>query len=266
MTRTFVIGDIHGSHKVLSELLQFVFNTEKFDATQDQFLFIGDYVDRGFQSKQVIDELIALKEKYPNTIFLRGNHEDMFMANLGLGGMYAGSFFYNDGMSTLASYLIPNLPTVEEFRKWDRDVQVQTMETLQNYTENEMFDAVPQSHRDFLSNTLLYHDTDRILFVHAGLNPNLKLEENTPFDFLWVSDNRNRFFSQISTKPWHKLMIHGHTPIEPDKVKKALSKNRINVDTGYVYGGRLSCLIVDDGDPKLWKIIQHDGDEISWRF
>lgn len=267
MARKFVFGDIHGSYNALNDLLFHAHDTENFNNAEDQFIFIGDYVDRGFQSKQVIDRLIKLKDEYTNTVFLRGNHEDMFMDYMGIGGSIGSMFIYNGGLTTLLSYVTElQLPTREEYLAFPRHEQMDWNDKFREYDEREMAEMVPQEHKDFLLSTKYYHDTDEITFVHGGVNPYQPLEEQTPFQLTWVNDNRPRFFSQISTKPWHKLLIHGHTVINPDEVKKHLHKNRINVDTGYVYGQRLSMLIIDDGqEAKDWKIVQYHGDKISWR-
>src|SRR6266849_3463748 len=122
--RTFVFGDIHGSQKEMNDLLLFIFNAENFDASIDRFLFIGDYVDRGPRSRQVIDQLIKISETYPETIFLRGNHEDMFMSYLGLGGMFGNMFHYNGGYITLLSYtdmVIPSPAEINKMRKLEKE-------------------------------------------------------------------------------------------------------------------------------------------------
>ncbi len=261
MSRKFVFGDIHGCLVPLKENMDYIFANESFDNKNDSFIFIGDYVDRGPKSKQVIDLLIQLKKDYPDTVFLRGNHEDMMMDYLGLGGSYGNMFLYNGGSSTLDSY---NLFSADEF-----DGYHDMVDRPEEYerTQKIVRERFPEDHYNFLKSTQLYHDTPDILFVHAGLNPYRPLEEQTPFDFLWVQDNRDRFFNWMARKPWHKLMVHGHTPDEPDKVKKHAKKNRINVDTGFVYGGRLTCLVIDsDVETSKWKMIQHDGDEVLIRY
>lgn len=265
--RTFVFGDIHGSFKELNELLEYIFTSEGFNPTEDKLLFIGDYVDRGFQSKQVIDKLISLKDQFPETTFLRGNHEDMFLSFLGLGGAYGSMFIHNGGFPTLASYCGEDLPTAEEFSAMSREDKLVFKDKLHDYDVRDLVSNIPESHKEFLKNTLLYLDTPDILFVHAGVRPGATLEQADSFDFLWVQDNRDRYFSQIKHKPWHKMLVHGHTPVPPDEVKKHMKANRINVDTGFVYGGRLTVLVIEEGkEADQWKIIQNTGEKILIRF
>src|ERR1043166_9018992 len=97
--RTFVIGDIHGCVDELNWLLDALSPTEA-----DAIVFLGDYIDRGPASKAVIDRLLRLRREGPGCVFLKGNHEDMFLAFLGLQGHYGEAFLLNGGETTLQSY------------------------------------------------------------------------------------------------------------------------------------------------------------------
>lgn len=268
--KTFAIGDIHGCLHELEKILDYV---ERNKNEGDKIIFTGDYVDRGLHSAQVIDRLIAIRDKYAGDVtFLRGNHEDMFCAYLRangrtdqLDGMFASMFHYNGGWSTMASYAGVDIPPLAQFVSLDLEGQELVTEKIRNAaTEAQMIKNVPDTHIEFLKGLKLYHDTENILFVHAGLNPYISLEQNTDFDFTWVQDNRPRFFSQIRSKPWHKLLVHGHTIIRPNEVKAHLEgSNRINIDTGCCAGGRLTCLIIEDGvEPIDWAIVQSDFDKL----
>ena len=103
--RTFVIGDIHGCTEELDLLLDHIFDKEDFNPAEDHFVFMGDYIDRGFNSKKVIETLIWIKNIFPESVFLRGNHEDMLLSFLGIDGNYGNMFFYNGGKITLFSYI-----------------------------------------------------------------------------------------------------------------------------------------------------------------
>ena len=263
--RTFVFGDIHGSYKELVDTLSYVIEKKSF-GKKDKLVFIGDYVDRGFQSKQVIDHLIELKKEYPKTVFLRGNHEDMFMGFIGIKhSRYSPYFIMNGGMTTIASYAKSDLPRLEDFRKYSQEAQEAVARELKAIKIEDAINLIPDSHKEFLNNTKLYHDTKNVLFVHAGVNPYVEtIKEQTEDTLIWVNDNRDRFFAQISKKPWSKLLVHGHTPIEPDKVLKYADRNRINVDTGFVYGGRLTCMIIDpDKEPSKYNLVQNTGEKIK---
>lgn len=196
----YTIGDIHGCYKEINTLInKLVLKNE------DQLIFLGDYIDRGLNSKQVIDFLIELDKKH-NCIFLRGNHEQMFLDFIKKPTI-ENIFIYNGGHKTLKSY--------QNGKNWD----------------------IPDEHVKFLNNTKLWYETDDYFFVHAGV-PNKSLNEITKEDediLLWVRDeflNNEGFFE--------KMIIHGHTPTKTRKVE--FKDYRINIDTGCVFGGRLTCL------------------------
>lgn len=242
--RTFVIGDIHGCHAELNALVDALIRDFKVTYA-DRFLFTGDYINRGPDSRGVIEYLITLDRIYRCT-FLRGNHEDMFLAWLNRGGNFGDVFLYNNGLTTLRSYVT-----------FDNTWSMQNLKC-------EVY--IPEQHITFLEKTKLYHDTPNILFVHAGINPDKPLDENTSFDFLWVQDNRNSYFEKMKANKYHKLIIHGHTPINSNDVKKLLPYNLINVDTGCFQmpstspnmGRALTCLIVDESEPpENWQIVQY---------
>lgn len=187
------IGDIHGCARSLDGLM-----SELNPAPEDHLVFIGDYIDRGPDSKGVIERLLKLKEQFKCT-FLRGNHEELFLGYLD-DGEY-DIFAMNGGIATLSSYMTEN---------------------------GEM--EIPESHIEFVRQTEMYLETDEFLFVHAGLRPDLtvaqNLEEGNPEVFLW-----ERSHLKAKELPWEKTVVCGHTP-------QAQPINRpklINIDTGCVY-------------------------------
>jgi len=169
--RLLAIGDIHGCLERLLDLLEAVD-----PQPDDQVIFLGDYIDRGPESCQVIDFLIEFSKEFPSTIFLRGNHEQMFLdfltADLGLG------FLLNGGQETLDSY--------ERLRRF----------------------PPPQDHLAFLNGLKIFWETEQYIFVHAGLRPGLPLEEQVPEDCLWI---RREFME--SSYDWGKVVVFGHTPL-----------------------------------------------------
>lgn len=247
--KTFAIGDIHGCYTYLSALTTSILEREY--TPGDKFVFIGDYIDRGPDSKSVIDFLISFSQAY-DCVFLRGNHEDMFLAYMNTGeGHYGDMFFYNGGGATIESYK-PDTSKADFHG-------IAPIDKRANTQYDTARDQIPKAHIEFIKNTKMYYDTDKILFVHAGVDPHATLEQNTWSNFLWVDDNRDRFFHMIKQKPWHKLMIHGHTICATDSVKSTIElENRINIDTGaFKTDGRLTCLVVDDTlEAKDWKYYQ----------
>jgi serine/threonine protein phosphatase 1 len=169
--RLLAIGDIHGCLEQLQSLLLQVNPT-----AQDQVVFLGDYVDRGPASAGVIELLIEFGKKFPGTVFLRGNHEQMLIDYLA--GKDPGMFLLNGGTNTLNSY--------EKMGLW----------------------PIPDSHIDFLSRLQNYALIDEYIFVHAGLRPGIVLEQQSALDMLWI---RRDFID--SDFDWGKTVVYGHTPL-----------------------------------------------------
>jgi serine/threonine protein phosphatase 1 len=201
--RILAIGDIHGCTSRLKQLLGLI----AFDPLADTLVFVGDYLDRGPDVRGAIDTLLALKETCPNVICLKGNHEAMFLNYYGE-GHDEELFLCNSGMSTLDSYGI----SIAEARKGK---------------------GVPESHLRFLTALPLSHETDEYFFVHAGLRPGIPRSEQLPEDLLWI---RNEFIE--SNWDFGRTVVFGHTPFPEPLIKKS----KIGIDTGAVYGGRLTCI------------------------
>lgn len=201
--RTLAFGDIHGCNSLLNRLLDRV----NIDPLDDTLIFLGDYLDRGPDARGVIDRLLDLKASCPNLICLRGNHESMFL-NYYLRAEDEELFLYNSGRSTLDSYGI----------------------TLADARAGRGF---PEHHLNFLLTLPYFHDGGEYFFVHAGLRPGIPIDRQSPDDLLWI---RSEFID--SRWDFGKTVVFGHTPFQ----KPLLEKNRIGIDTGAVYGGRLTCI------------------------
>jgi len=198
MGKIFAIGDIHGC---LEELIKLV---EKIPiSSADTLVFLGDYIDRGPSSKGVIQYLIELSREY-NSIFLRGNHEDMML-----------------------KALVPNAGWDEE-GLWAMNGGVAT---IKSYGEDKCL--IPKSHIEFIKSTILYHETENSIFVHAGANPAIPLDSHDPEYLMWV---REPFIEDDSK--WDKKVIFGHTP----QRTPLILNNKIGIDTGCVFGKQLTCL------------------------
>lgn len=196
------IGDIHGCIATLDVLLARLESTP-----DDHLVFIGDYVDRGPNSKAVIDRLLELETMAESgegsrCTFLRGNHDQMMLDYVDFPGdpdVYE-LWTINGGLSTLNSYVV--------------DGQL----------------VLPDAHIEFLRRTELVHETDEFVFVHAGLDPKKSIADNlNPIDAevaLWT-----RKHLKAKLKKWEKPVVCGHTPQrEPTNDPKL-----INIDTGAVY-------------------------------
>lgn len=205
------IGDIHGCRKTFDALMD-----ELAPATDDHLVFVGDYIDRGPDSKGVIDRMLEIRETYRCT-FLRGNHE-RFMLD-----------YLDDGT----------------FNLWSANGGVST---VRSYTDGRAQLNIPDEHAEFVRSTELYYQTDDFFFVHAGLKPNLTIEENLDrFGedvFLW-----ERGHMKADSFAWEKPVVCGHTPqAEPINREKLLA-----IDTGCVYHmhpglGRLTAVRLPERD------------------
>lgn len=205
MKQIYAIGDIHGCIDKLQRLLERI----DIDWARDMLVLMGDYIDRGPRSYEVLDFLITLQKKYPNTIFLKGNHEAMFLDFLS--GVHPLTFLYNGGQQTIDSYY------------------------RHNAGRNPL--SIPKEHLDFLNSLVLCHETEDYIFVHAGMRPGVPPAHQKAEDLMWI---REPF---ISTRTdFGKTIVFGHTPfpeplIQPDK---------IGIDTGAVYGNQLTCVRLPD--------------------
>ncbi|OQX01434.1 MAG: metallophosphatase [Desulfobacteraceae bacterium IS3] len=204
MGNIFAIGDIHGSADKLIALMDKL----DIDFENDTLVFVGDYIDRGPASFEVVEYLLNLKKRCRNTVFLKGNHEDMFLNYLE--GPDKLTYMMNGGKDTLESY-------------------------LKKSSENS--ELIPQQHIDFFKSLSLFHETEDYIFVHAGLRANIPMEKQEPDDLLWI---RNEFID--SNYDFGKMVIFGHTPfLEP-----LIRPNKVGIDTGAVYGNKLTCLKLPD--------------------
>jgi serine/threonine protein phosphatase 1 len=205
MERILAIGDIHGCYNKLVSLVEKVrINPEK-----DFVVFIGDYIDRGDQSKEVVDYLIEFKKKVPSTVFLLGNHEHMLLDYLS--GKNINPFMFNGGQKTLISYFGEG--GLASFQDGKHDF--------------------PPEHVDFFNSLRPYFELDQYIFVHAGLRNGIPLARQDLFDLLWIREEF--YYSKFS---FGKTVIFGHTPFpEP-----FIFKDKVGIDTGAVYGNTLTCV------------------------
>ncbi len=214
--RCFVVGDIHGCASELGVLLNYLLSEQNITSS-DLVVFLGDYIDRGPDSRAVVDLLVDFKSQFSNTIFLRGNHEDMLMDFLGYGGNLGHAFLYNGGLETIQSYGISVFSSPAE-----------------------MMELLPETHFDFFCSLNSMAQVDGAILVHAGLNPQFKLSEQVGEDIFWI---REPFLA--SPHEFGSNIIFGHTP------HRDIYDNRpykIGIDTGLVFGNKLSCLEIYSSD------------------
>lgn len=206
--RTIVISDIHGCYDELKELLFTLEANGEYNKYTDKLVFLGDYIDRGKDSRKVIELIRDLQRDNDNVIALMGNHEDM-MINY-LDGI-DNAWVWNGHYATLDSY--------DGYKK-------------EYYSDVRWIRELP-----------LYYEDEHFIYVHAGVDVNKPMEEQDPFTLLWI---REEFID--AEKEYHKPVIFGHTPTLNfgKDVPMYTYANNIAVDTGCVFGGALSALIIDD--------------------
>ena len=205
------VGDIHGCPATLERLLDELALTP-----EDHLVFVGDYIDRGPDSRTVIDQLLELQEEQPCT-FLRGNHEALMLDYLGTGSDSTGG---DSGGG-------PALQATRALRLWRQNGGGST---LHSYVNGQSTAHIPEAHVAFLRKTKRYHETDDFFFVHAGLKPGRTIRENVEREdertFLW---ERGHF--EAPRLAWEKPVVCGHTPQRAPVSRDKL----IAIDTGCVY-------------------------------
>ena len=198
MPAIYVIGDIHGCCKTFKMLLLEKLAIKK----ADTIYCVGDYIDRGNDSKGVIDFIIDLRKSGYEIITLRGNHEQMMLDSTN-GYEHLDLWLKNGGTETLSSFGITSV--------------------------NEL----PEQYISFFTQTELFVATKKYIFVHAGLNFRIEDPFTDKEAMLWT---RDEYFDP--SKVDNRLIVHGHTPIPFNHLIKQISTNKINIDGGCVYKGR----------------------------
>jgi len=199
--KTYIIGDVHGCLEMLKRLLDKI----DWNPANDRLIFLGDYIDRGKNSKGVLDLLLEISKSSSLVQFLIGNHENIFLEYLNTGRIMG--FILNGGDATLESY--------------------RTAESSGSEVD------IPQEHIAFLRSLEHWIELDDYYVVHAGFRPGVDLERQSFEDLIWI---RNAFI--FSDYDFGKKVIFGHTPF----YKPLLMENKIGLDTGAVYGNKLTCL------------------------
>ncbi len=225
--RLYSIGDIHGRLDLLEELHEMIRQDAiGFDGSKT-VIYLGDYIDRGAQSSQVLDLLIGQTLRGFDTVFLMGNHEQSMLDFLQHPQAAAAWLTYG-GQVTLLSYGV-GIGQV---------VMSQDLEQLRD----ELEEKLPQSHLDFLHSCRLVHTEGDYCFVHAGIRPDVPLQEQAAQDLIWI---RDEFI--LSRVRHEHVVVHGHSIT--DEVEWL--PNRIGIDTGAYQSGLLTALVLQGRDQRL---------------
>ncbi|MDD5586617.1 MAG: metallophosphoesterase family protein [Alphaproteobacteria bacterium] len=218
----YVVGDIHGRVDLLVRLMKLIeADAAANKAASKELIFLGDYIDRGVDSKGVISYLLSRLPADMKKTFLRGNHDEALLRFLQGDLAQANDWLQLGGTATLVSY------GINPFRA----NVVQNLKAL----HSAVLEKVPEDHRAFLTATKIDAARGGYYFVHAGVRPGVPLEKQTREDRLWIR------YDFLGSKTDHgKMIVHGHSILpEPD-----VQPNRIGIDTGAYATGTLTCLVL----------------------
>ncbi|SPJ23297.1 metallophosphoesterase [Palleronia abyssalis] len=242
----YSIGDIHGQSGQLDRAIGLI---EQDGGPEARIVFLGDYTDRGSDSKGVLDRLIAGRDAGKPWRFVRGNHDRMFMNFLLSGEQHdrnikSGLSWMNrrlGGPKTLESYGLGGAPMFLHSRNGGRetlasyDVDGRSLSDLELAQEARVL--VPEAHKQFLADLPLYIEDGQYLFVHAGLRPGIDLKDQVEDDLIWIRDG---WLDSTKTHPW--LVVHGHTALDFPQHHG----NRVNLDGGAGFGNPLVPAVFDE--------------------
>jgi serine/threonine protein phosphatase 1 len=221
-TRVYAIGDIHGRADLLEDMIKLIRgDAARHGGGRRVAVFLGDYVDRGLESRQVIDVLLGDPLPGFETIHLLGNHEHTMLEFLEDTTIGPAWLTYG-GRETLYSYgvlLDRQLDEAARLSKAQADLRAR----------------LPASHRDFLRGLAASHVEGDYAFVHAGIRPARPIEQQELSDLIWIRDEFLR-----SKADHGRIIVHGHS-ISDQPEERA---NRIGIDTGAYATGRLTCLVL----------------------
>lgn len=218
----YAVGDIHGRADLLASMMEKLEAAHPEEAVADArpiVIFLGDYVDRGPDSRKVVDLFLDQRPRGFERRFLLGNHEAAMLAFM-QNPQKTRDWLASGGMSTLISYGVqpPSLGA--------------SGEALRQIAE-QLFERMGPAHLEFFKSLERYVVQGDYVFVHAGVNPDKRLEAQTDEELLWI---RKRFLE--GRKTWDHVVVHGHTPFQqPYK-----DHRRISIDTGAYASGRLTAV------------------------
>lgn len=225
-TRLYVIGDIHGRLDLLDRLIAAIDRDVEEHGPQAITITLGDYIDRGPDSRGVLDRL--MDNPFPTPyVALKGNHEALlaaFLADPAVGTQWR----MLGGLETLHSYGVP----------------VSSLAISKNYEEAaaRLRVAMPPKHLGFLQSLKSWYSHGEYFCCHAGVRPGVPLDRQRDEDLIWIRDEFLR-----SKVDFGKIVVHGHTPTPEPEVLP----NRINIDTGAFATGKLTCIVLEGGQHRF---------------
>lgn len=228
--RVYAVGDVHGELDLLLRLLARIKQNAltRGPAAVQKLIFLGDYIDRGPQSRQVVDLLCEGLPDGFEPVFLEGNHEQMMKraiearADLDLIQLW----LQNGGVPTLASYGVDRETVMDSLVRRNRLVQ----------------GFLPPAHERFYGSLALSETVGDYLFVHAGVRPGVPLDRQSAADLMWIREPFLSYGGDLG-----KVVVHGHTPSDEPVVRR----NRIGIDTGAFASGQLTAVMLEGSEREL---------------
>jgi len=218
--RLYVVGDVHGRLDLLYEIEKAIEQDLRTAPSSVLTIFLGDYVDRGFQSAGVLEKLSS-RQFCTDFVALRGNHEQYLLDFLSDASLLQW-WRKCGGLETLHSYGL-------DIRKAARGEACEA-------ARSALMERLPTKHFDFLSATLFSFVLGEYFFCHAGVRPGVPLERQSPNDLLTIRDDFLQFSGSFG-----RIVVHGHSPI----LKPDVKLNRINIDTCAHASGVLTALVLE---------------------
>ena len=225
--RLYVIGDIHGRLDLLDQLIRKIHLDIKHAPAPDALtITLGDYIDRGPNSRGVMERLV--QNPFPTAyVALKGNHEELF-ENFFDDPSVGSKWRHLGGLETLHSYGVPVSPLM--LGKGFAEAAVRLRET------------VPETHLQFVASLRTSATSESFFLCHAGVRPGIPLDRQRTEDLLWI---RGEFLT--CRLNFGKRVVHGHSPTQQPEVLP----NRINIDTGAYLTGRLTCVVLEGGQHRF---------------
>jgi serine/threonine protein phosphatase 1 len=228
--RVYAVGDIHGRVDLLDRLHTMI-REDAADVRpgfEKVVVYLGDYLDRGLYSRELLDLFLDDPLEGFESVHLRGNHDQCFLDFL-VDPEKEASWLRFGGDATVYSYGV-RIP----------DDMMPDMRMV--HIRDRLLATVPQRHLAFLANLELTRVIGDFLFVHAGINPERPLSQQTPEDLMWI---RKAFLE--SKRDFGKVVVHGHSVTSVPEVRQ----NRIGIDTGACYNNNLTCVVLEGANKRF---------------
>jgi len=226
----FAIGDIHGCKKELdiihNKIKKYCTNKNK----KPIITYLGDYIDRGPKSQEVIQTIIDFNLPNLEKICLLGNHEQMLLDVLNNKKNSLYQWIANSGVETLESYG----GNLNEFVDFNMEL------SFEKKIYSKIDEFIPIEHKKFYNSLKLFYVWNNYIFVHAGIDPQLDIKKQEKETLIWTRDKK--FYDPLMK--YTKRIVHGHTPVNTVE----FNRYRINIDTGCFKTGKLTCLVIDENN------------------